>query len=130
MLEHDYLEEHVLHDRELELTDITPVTIAAYVADMELELSARTVKQHRAAIRTLFDYFVSGGVLPSNPASGGRGPKAGPAADTQVLPHAEARRLLASIDTSEPAGLRDRAFIAVMLYGFARVPALTPVLIT
>ena len=36
---------------------------------------------------------------------------------------AEARTLLDSIDTTTPAGLRDRALIALMVYSFARVGA-------
>ncbi len=37
----------------------------------------------------------------------------------------DARRLIASIDTSKLAGLRDRAIIGVMTYSFARVDATT-----
>jgi integrase len=40
-----------------------------------------------------------------------------------VLDPAEARELLDSIDVSPPAGLRDRALIALMAYSFARVGA-------
>jgi site-specific recombinase XerD len=36
---------------------------------------------------------------------------------------AEARQLLDSIDVSTPAGLRDRALIALMVFSFARVGA-------
>ena len=42
---------------------------------------------------------------------------------TPVLSPAEARRLLAAIDTGTLAGLRDRALVSVMLYSFARVSA-------
>jgi integrase len=40
-----------------------------------------------------------------------------------VLEPAEARVLLDSIDATTPAGLRDRALIALMVYSFARVGA-------
>ena len=83
-----------------------------------------SVKQHLAAIRMLFDWLVTGGVLPANPASPVRGPayvvKKG---KTPVLATDEARSLLDSIDCSTIAGLRDRAFVAVMVYSFARVSA-------
>jgi integrase/recombinase XerD len=42
---------------------------------------------------------------------------------TPVLSAEDTRRLLDSIDTSTVIGLRDRAFIAVMVYSFARVGA-------
>jgi integrase/recombinase XerC len=42
---------------------------------------------------------------------------------TPVLDPAEARALLDSIDTSTPAGLRDRALIGLMVYSFARIGA-------
>ena len=42
---------------------------------------------------------------------------------TPVLSPAEARRLLAAIDTGTLAGRRDRALVSVMLYSFARVSA-------
>jgi integrase/recombinase XerC len=42
---------------------------------------------------------------------------------TPVLEPAEARALLDTIDIMTPAGLRDRALIALMVYSFARVGA-------
>ncbi len=42
---------------------------------------------------------------------------------TPVLEPAEARVLLDAIDVTTPAGLRDRALIAMMVYSFARVGA-------
>jgi integrase len=45
------------------------------------------------------------------------------AGKTPVLDPAEARALLDSIDTTTPAGLRDRALIALMVNSFARVGA-------
>jgi integrase len=40
-----------------------------------------------------------------------------------VLDRIGARALLDSIDITKPAGLRDRALIALMIYSFARVGA-------
>ena len=42
---------------------------------------------------------------------------------TPVLTAAETRRLLASIGPSTLIGLRDRALMALMVYGFARISA-------
>ncbi|HTV31651.1 MAG TPA: tyrosine-type recombinase/integrase, partial [Methylocella sp.] len=85
---------------------------------------APTVKQRLAAIRHLFDWLVTGQVMPVNPASSVRGPahsvKRG---KTPVLAPEEARALLDSIDVTTPAGLRDRALIGLMVYSFARVGA-------
>ena len=98
--------------------------MAAYVEGLQKELAAPSVKQHLAAIRRLFDYLATGGVLPSNPASSVRGPKhVVKVGKTPVLSEEEARTLFDSIDTGTVVGLRDRAFLAVMTYSFARVGA-------
>src|SRR5262249_42157257 len=58
-----------------------------------------TVNQHLAAIRTLFDYFVVGHVVPANPASEVRGPRSiATKTRTPVLGPDRARRLMESID--------------------------------
>ena len=86
--------------------------------------SAPTVKQHLAAIRMLGDWLVVSQVIPVNPAAAVRGPKhVVTTGATPVLSPAEARRLLAAIDTGTLAGLRDRALVSVMLYSVARVSA-------
>ncbi len=57
-----------------DLAHVTPVVVAAaYVG--QHPRSRPTVKQHLAAVRMLFDYLVTGGVLPFNPATSVRGPK-------------------------------------------------------
>jgi integrase/recombinase XerD len=60
--------------RKLELREIEPLSVAAYVEQLGAEASKPTVKQHLAAIRKLFDYLTTGGILESNPASSVRGP--------------------------------------------------------
>ena len=57
------------------LIDIDAIHIAAYIEQMTKEKAAQTVKQRLAAIKALFDFLVTGGVLPANPASSVRGPK-------------------------------------------------------
>jgi site-specific recombinase XerD len=99
-----------------------PVVIAGYIE--QHQASAPTVKQHLAAIRMLFDWLVTGQVVPHNPATSVRGPKhVVKRGKTPVLTADEARKLLDSIDTSTVIGLRDRAIIGVMIYSFARVGA-------
>lgn len=104
------------------LDRIEPVVIAAYIE--KHQASPPTVKQHLAAIRMLFDWLVTGQVVPHNPATSVRGPKhVVKRGKTPVLTADEARKLLDSIDASTLIGLRDRALIGVMVYSFARVSA-------
>jgi site-specific recombinase XerD len=106
------------------IADVKPLHVAAYIEQLGRERSAPTVKQRLAAIRHLFDWLVTGQVMPVNPASSVRGPshsvKRG---KTAVLDPSEARALLDSIDGTTPAGLRDRALIGLMVYSFARIGA-------
>jgi site-specific recombinase XerD len=87
-------------------------------------LSTATLKQHMAAIRTLFDHLVTGAVLEYNPALSVKAPrqKLGKG-KTPVLTADEAGELLRSIETDNVVGLRDRALIGVMVFTFARVSA-------
>jgi integrase/recombinase XerD len=111
-------------DRRLELYEIDPLTVAAYVEQLGSRTAKPTVKQHLAAIRQLFAYLTSGGILETNPAASVRGPKyVVKRGKTPVLAAAEARQLLDSIECNTLIGLRDRALIGVMVYSFARVGA-------
>ena len=101
-----------------------PLHVAAYIEQLGKERSAPTVKQRLAAIRHLFDWLVTGQIIPTNPASSVRGPahsvKRG---KTPALDPSEARQLLDAIDVTKPIGLRDRALIGLMVYSFARIGA-------
>src|SRR5438477_2130714 len=98
--------------------------VAAYIEFLGRSYSPPSVKQHLAAIRMLFDWFVVRQVVEVNPAAAVRGPKhVVKKGKTPVLEADEARTLLDSIDTSTPVGLRDRALIALLIYTFARVSA-------
>ena len=111
-------------DHHLGLDDIEPIAIAAYIEELGSEIAKPSVKQHLAAIRQLFDYLVTGGILVSTPAGSVRGPKyVVTRGKTPVLSGDEMRQLLNSIDTSELIGLRDRALLGLMGYTFARVSA-------
>lgn len=110
--------------RGVDLYQIEPVVVAGYIE--EHDAAPATVKQHLAAIRMLFDYFVQRQVLPANPASVVRGPKhVVKKGKTPVLSREDARALMDSIPTEHATGLRDRALISTMLYSFARIGAVT-----
>jgi integrase/recombinase XerD len=115
---------HWCDERNLRLEQITTLHVAAYVEQLKGERSRSTVKQNLAALRMLFDYLATGGVLPMNPAAAVRGPKhILKKGKTPVLTSDEARQLLDSIDCRKLSGLRDRALIGVMVFSFARVSA-------
>ncbi|MGI8989973.1 MAG: tyrosine-type recombinase/integrase [Bryobacteraceae bacterium] len=106
------------------LGHVQPVHVAAYVEQLQGKRSEPTVKQHLACIRMLFDWLVTGQVMPTNPAHSVRGPRHSVSkGSTPVLSSEEATALLTGMDISTVAGLRDRAIIAVMTYAFARVGA-------
>jgi site-specific recombinase XerD len=103
---------------------VQPVHVATWIEAATRELAAPSVKQRLAGIRHLFDWLVTGQVVPVNPAASVRGPRhVVTSGQTPVLDPAEARTLLDSIDTSTVAGLRDRALIGLMVYSFARIGA-------
>jgi len=123
----------------LRLEQLTPLHVAAYIEELGLALAKPSVKQHLAAIRMLFDYMVTGQIVPFNPAASVRGPKyVIKKGKTPVLSAAEARSLFEAIDhkpdalgrlVPKDAGemtlaeLRDRALIGVMVFSFARIGA-------
>ena len=122
-----------------ELGQIQPMMVAAFIETRTGQKSAPTVKQELAAIRQMFDYLVTGHIVQVNPAASVRGPRYSvQKGKTPVLAREDARHLLASIPTvhiykegnQEKAlphlvGLRDRALIALMIFSFARVGAVT-----
>ena len=106
------------------IAQVRPLHVSAWVEMQTRSHAAPTAKARLAAIRHLFDWLVTGQVVPVNPAASVRGPshsvKRG---KTPVLAPDEARQLLDAIDVSTPAGLRDRALIGLMVYSFARIGA-------
>jgi integrase/recombinase XerD len=108
----------------LSLAGVLPVHVAAYIEQLQRQYSPPTVKQHLACLRMMFDWLVTGQVVPSNPAHSVRGPRFSVSKGvTPVLSSEEASALLCGMDISSVVGLRDRAIIAVMTYSFARVGA-------
>jgi site-specific recombinase XerD len=104
---------------------VKPIVVAAYVEELQQSLAKPSVKQHLASIRMLFDWLVTGQVVPVNPGASVRGPRhVVKKGKTPLLTAEETRQLLDSLDTTSIAGLRDRAIIAAMVYSFARVGAM------
>ena len=109
------------------ITEVNSMHIAAWLEELGRErpgvdgklarLTAPSIKQRFSAVRMMFDWLATGGVLPFNPATAVRGPKhVVKRGKTPVLVPDEARQLLDSIDVSTHAGLRDRALIGLMIY--------------
>ena len=108
----------------LTLTTIRAHDVATYIETLQETHSAPTVKQQLAAVRMLFDWLITGQVVPSNPASAVRGPKhVVKTGKTPVLEGKEWRRLIDKIPTDTVRDLRDRALLATLTYSFARIGA-------
>jgi site-specific recombinase XerD len=106
------------------IADVQSLHVSTWIEVSMRELAAPSVKQRLAAIRHLFDWLVTGQVVPVNPAGSVRGPRhVVTMGQTPVLDPAEAQALLDSIDIGTVAGLRDRALIGLMIYSFARIGA-------
>lgn len=107
-----------------DIAQVNSFVVAAWVEHMQQEHPAPTVKQRLAAVRMMFDWLATGGILPFNPATAVRGPRHSvKKGKTPVLAPDEARQLLDSIDISTTIGLRDRALIGLMVYSFGRIGA-------
>jgi integrase/recombinase XerD len=116
--------------RKLLLEQVQPIHVAAYIEQLMKTHSKPTVKQHLAAVRMLFDWLVTGQIVPINPAHSVRGPRHSvKKGKTSVLSAEEMGMLLNSIAIQDKQGhplligLRDRALIGLMGYTFARVGA-------
>jgi site-specific recombinase XerC len=57
------------------LATVQPLHVAAWIERLSRKHSAPTAKQRLAALRHLFDWLVTGQVLPANPAAAVRGPR-------------------------------------------------------
>ena len=89
------------------LAGALPVHVAAYIEQLQGNLAAPTVKQHLACIRMLFDWLVTGQVVPSNPAHSVRGPRFSVSKGvTPALSSEEATALLQGMVVSSVVGLR------------------------
>ena len=111
-------------DRGLSLETIKPFDVANYIRARQQAHSAPDVKQQLAAVRMMFDWLVTGQIVPINPAAAVRGPKhVVKTGKTPVLESGEWRKLLGAIPTDTVRDLRDRALFATLTYSFARITA-------
>src|ERR1700678_970881 len=110
--------------RVTQLDDIESIHVATYIEELSCARSAPTAKLRLAALKHLFDWMVTGQIMPTNPAAAVRGPRhIVRRGKTPVLDPAEARQLIDAIDATTVIGLRDRALIGLMVYSFARIGA-------
>jgi integrase/recombinase XerD len=111
-----------LEPRSVPLTQLTPGIVGSYFDG--LETSVPTQKLALAAIRRFFDVMVQRHVMFLNPAASVRGERyeVVEGKTPEVSPE-QARSLLKSINAKKPAGLRDRAIIATLIYTAARAGA-------
>ena len=107
-----------------DLAAVDPPMIGPYIEALAKSHSIPTAKQSLAALRSLFDFLVTGHVLKHNPAHSVRGPKWVVArGKTPTLAPEDVRLLFDSIDTRTLIGARDQALLGVMVYTFARIGA-------
>jgi site-specific recombinase XerD len=105
------------------LKGVTPMVVSAYVE--QHDGSPATIKQHLSALRQLFDWLQSGGILGSNPAEPVKGPKhIQREGSTPILTAEEAREFIEGLPTESIKDKRDKAIIGVLTYTFARVSAI------
>ncbi|BCM94522.1 tyrosine recombinase XerC (plasmid) [Abditibacteriota bacterium] len=114
----------------VELSQIKPLLVAAFIEEETHLREPQTVKQELAALRQLFDYLVTGHIIETNPATSVKGPAYSlDQGKTPILSRDQARTLLDSIPLTKKdgrpdlIGLRDRALIGLMIFSFARVSA-------
>jgi len=97
-------------ERGLTLGTIRPYDVSLYIESRQQTHSAPDVKQSLAAIRMLFDWLITGQILPHNPAAAVRGPKhVVKTGKTPVLDGKEWRKLLDAILTETVRGFRQRS---------------------
>ena len=93
--------------------------IEAYKAYLmeERELSQVSVSTYLTALRRLCDYLVARGDLEENPARGVKGNRRPSSHSRGVLTEVQVEELLASIPQATEIGRRDRALVALMVFG-------------
>ena len=116
------------------LRELDAPTVSAYLAGLQEAagerdgLSLASVKLTASGLRHWLDFLTERGVLPHNPARSVRTPRlVVREGKTPVFSRDDGRRLFASLDEAAASGdllaLRDRALMALMLYGFVRIGA-------
>lgn len=109
------------------LLDILPQLVAEYFEEFTAEgFSLATRRQHLSALRRFFDVLLVNGLVAQNPASPVHLEDLGTTAGTTPeIGISDARKLLASIDTSQVVGQRDLAALGVLAYTAVRAGAVS-----
>ena len=111
-------------ERGLNLQTIRPYHVSQYIEARQQTHLAPDVSQQLVAIRMLFDWLVTGQVVPVNPAAAMRWTTRTVKTDkTPVLDGKKGCALLDSMPTATVRDLRDRALIAILTYSLVRVSA-------
>ena len=107
-----------------DVSAVEPIHVGVYLQTLAKSFERATIKQHLSAIRTLFDWLVTGQVLKTNPVQSVKGPKYDVVRGlTPILTAGEVGQFIDQIDTGTQVGLRDRALVGLMVFSFARVSA-------
>jgi integrase/recombinase XerD len=107
-----------------ELMQVAPWHVGQYFTELAKTTSIATRNQHLSALRHFFDGMVTRHAIVLNPALSVLGERYGVMeGKTPEIPIPDARKLLASVDTSHVIGLRDRAILAVLVYTTSRAGA-------
>lgn len=110
--------------RSIPLRELSAPLVAAYYHELLERLSPASANQHLSALRQWLDWLTRSGALPFNPAAAVRAARlARKEGKTPILDREQARLLFASLASPAVLVRRDRAILAVMLYGFARAGA-------
>ena len=99
----------------LEASAVQAADIVDYLSERSETLSKRSQARLLSAFRSFFDWMILEGAVNENPCDGVAPPKIGRYLP-EVLSVQEVDAIIASVDTSRPWGLRDRAILEV-LYG-------------
>jgi len=112
-----------LEPRKILLTEITPGMVGSYFDQHNGSVPTR--KLHLAAIRGLFNLLVVRHVMVLNPANSVRGERYQVIeGKTPEITIAQAKQLIASINTTTTVGLRDKGILGVLSYTAARAGAI------
>lgn len=79
------------------------------------KLSPTSMSAYLTAVRRFYDYLVSAGKIRENPAKRVKGSRRPERHLTDTISRNDVDKLLQSIDTSSPLGLRDRAILSLMV---------------
>ena len=110
--------------RDVELARITPGIAAGFIGG--LAPAPANQRLALAALQRFFDLLVTRHAVLLNPFQSVRGPpRSTHDGKTPEITPDQARSLLASLDLSQPAGVRDRALFGTLAYTGARVGAVT-----